>query len=335
MIVRSMRDGAFVPRQMYTSNEGKRLNASALHELLAQGVSIVVDGDHRSIPHIRQLAAAIEREMGIRTQVNAYMSFSKGAAFKPHWDGHDVLNLQVHGSKHWRVWKADLLHPLESRMFNRLKTTRAEGPPDQEIDLAPGDVLFIPRGEPHSAAVSVGSSVHLTIGLCTRTGIDFFDRIRDAAVDDPLLRMDLPRHSSAEQSHAHDVALKQAIRRLIDAASISQFLKSDDLSRTPALRTAVGGTLPRSDEILRLTLRRRVPLPDVEPGGGLQLVTIGNEPRRLSPGAIDALRWLVDHDQATLHSVYAGLASRYEPESMDAAIRELMRFGFLEVVRTA
>ena len=38
-----MRDGVLVPRQFYTSNEGKRLNVRAFHDLLAQGVSIVVD----------------------------------------------------------------------------------------------------------------------------------------------------------------------------------------------------------------------------------------------------------------------------------------------------
>ena len=39
-----MRDGVLVPRQFYTSNEGKRLNVRALHDLLPQGVSIIVDG---------------------------------------------------------------------------------------------------------------------------------------------------------------------------------------------------------------------------------------------------------------------------------------------------
>ena len=63
--VRIMRDGVLVPRQLYTSNEGKRLNVRAFHDLLPQGVSIVVDYVHRSIPQIGQLSAAIEREMGI------------------------------------------------------------------------------------------------------------------------------------------------------------------------------------------------------------------------------------------------------------------------------
>src|SRR5215475_8161630 len=85
------RDSMLVPRQFYTSNEGKRLKVRAFHDLLAQGVSIVVDGLHRSIPQISQLAAAVEREMGIKTQINAYLSFSKGSVFKPHWDILDIL----------------------------------------------------------------------------------------------------------------------------------------------------------------------------------------------------------------------------------------------------
>ena len=39
--------------------------------------------------------------------------------------------------------------------------------------MKPGDVLFIPRGEPHSAAVSTKHSVHLTIGLTSETGSIF------------------------------------------------------------------------------------------------------------------------------------------------------------------
>ena len=52
--VKIMRDGVRIPRQLYTSNEGKRLNVRAFHDLLPQGVSIVVDEVHRSIPQIER-----------------------------------------------------------------------------------------------------------------------------------------------------------------------------------------------------------------------------------------------------------------------------------------
>lgn len=322
------RDSVLVPRQFYTSNEGKQLNVRAFHDLLAQGVSIVVDGVHRSIPQISRLATAVEREMGLYTNVNAYLSFSKGGAFKPHWDIHDVLAVQVHGRKRWRFWKTVVPHPVE--MADNVPID-ASVVPDQEIELAPGDVLFIPRGEPHAAAVSAGCSVHLTIGLRSETGIDFFKYIHKKASQDPLLRMNLPRKVLDEQSDAHEAALKRRLHQLIDAASMSQFLQEGDLSRSPAVQTAVSGALPQIDHILRLTLRRRVPLPDIAPGGGPQSVTIGGEARRLSPTSIDVIRWLFDHDPATLRALHAGLAPRRGQDSIETALRELLRFGFLVV----
>jgi hypothetical protein len=321
-----MRDGVVVPRQFYTSNEGKRLNVCALHDLLAQGVSIIVNGVHYLIPQISQLAAAIEREMQIHTQVNAYLSFSKGGAFKPHWDVHDVLVLQVHGNKQWRVWNAEVPYPIDTADRTRVNASVA---PDQEIEFGPGDVLFIPRGEPHSAAVSAGHSVHLTIGLQSQTGIDFLDYLRKEAAKDPNLRMDLPRHCSEEHARAHEAALKRQLCQLIDSVSVSQFLQEGDLSRLPALQTAVAGAWPQMDDVLRLTLRRRVSLPDVPPGSGPQLVTIGGDARRLSPASIDMLRWLFEHDPATLRALHAGVTARYGQDCIEAAIRELLRFGFI------
>jgi hypothetical protein len=99
------------------------------------------------------------------------------------------------------------------------------------------------------------------------------------------------------------------------------------------LQTAVAGELPQVEDILRLTLRRRVSLPDVTPDSGAQPVTIGGEARRLSPASIDVLRWLFDHDPTTLRALHAGLTPRHEQYSIEAAIRELLRLGFLVVNR--
>ena len=133
--VRIMRDGAQVPRQLYTSYEGKQLNVRAFHDLPPQGVSIVVDSVDRSIPQIGQLSAAIEREMGIKTNVNAYLSFFKGGAFKPHWDIMDVVVVQVQGNKQWRISKTEVPYPVEKA--DQLKVNSSVAP-DQEVEMAPG-----------------------------------------------------------------------------------------------------------------------------------------------------------------------------------------------------
>jgi len=43
------------------------------------------------------------------------------------------------------------------------------------------------------------------------------------------------------------------------------------------------------------------------------------------------LGWLFDHDPATLRALYAGLAPRHRQDSIETALRELLRFGFLVV----
>jgi hypothetical protein len=327
--VKIMRDGVRVAPLFYTSNEGQQFDVRALHDLLPQGASIVVDDVERWVPRIRQLSVAIEREMGIRTESNAYLSFSRGGAFKPHWDYMDVLVVQVHGRKMWRIWNAEIPNPIGMAGRGKVNTSVA---PDQEIELGPGDVLFIPRGEPHSAAVSAGRSVHLTIGLHSYTGIDFLVHLRKLAAKDPLLRMDLPRHSSDEQASAHEASLKHRLHRLIDAASMSQFLQEGDLFRLPESQTAVSGALPQMNDFLRLTLRRRIAVPVMTSDHTPQPLTIGGEVRHVSAASIDALRWLFNHDPATFRELHDGLISRYGQDSIEAAIRELLRFGFIAIV---
>jgi ribosomal protein L16 Arg81 hydroxylase len=108
-----LRDGMEVPPRLYTTGKSINFNARAFHDLLAQGVSIVVNSIEHLVPQIAQLTAAIERELGIRTNANGYVSFSKGGAFKPHRDEHDVLVVQVHGKKQWRIWNAPSEYFLE------------------------------------------------------------------------------------------------------------------------------------------------------------------------------------------------------------------------------
>jgi ribosomal protein L16 Arg81 hydroxylase len=323
-----MRDGVIVPPQLYSLGEDSRFNARAFHDLMAQGVSIVVDSIDDSISQIGRLAAAIERELGIAVQINGYLSFSKGGAFKPHWDRHDVLAVQVYGRKQWRIWNAEIAHPIDKTDILKVDTSL---PPDQVIELTPGDVIFIPRGEAHSAAVSIEHSVHLTISLSSLTGLDFIDHFRKEAAKNLLLRMNLPRHSSEEEARKHEANLKRQLHQLVDAASITNFLGASDLRRRPFVQTALSGALPQIDDVLFLTLRRRIPLSDVAPDGAPQPITIGGEVFRLAPASIGIMRWLFDHDAATRRELYVALSPHYEQASIDAALRELLRFGFLAV----
>src|SRR6266498_3938872 len=55
--VRIQRDGVRIPREMYTS-DGNKFNVRAFHDLLPQGVSVIMIHVERWVAQIRQLSAA-------------------------------------------------------------------------------------------------------------------------------------------------------------------------------------------------------------------------------------------------------------------------------------
>ena len=323
-----MKDGMPVPAQLYASEDGLEdgLDVRAFHDILGQGASIVIKDIARWVPAIDRLAVAVERELGVNTVVNGYLSFAKGGAFRPHWDRHDVLIVQVHGKKLWRFWEAPLPDPVQRSSESKYAPTT---PPVLEAELSPGDVFFIPRGQPHAATVLGESSVHLTIGLNTLNGIDFLQHLRTAAEGDEVLRADLPlgRRTTDAALRLHEAELKGRLHQLIEKLSVADFLREDDLKRAPSQRTWLASALPRPDDLLRLTLRRRVP---ISPG---QSVIIGGKRLTLTAAAAAAIDWLFDHDRSSRAALSTALTPRHEPSAIDTAILQLMHDGFLVAER--
>src|SRR5262245_48698206 len=78
------RDAVGIPKQLYTSMKSGAFNPRAFHDLLNQGVSLLIKDVGNVVPQLGHLAVAIERDLGVMTWVNGYLSFRKGGAFRPH-----------------------------------------------------------------------------------------------------------------------------------------------------------------------------------------------------------------------------------------------------------
>lgn len=317
----AMQNGMAIPPQLYQDD----VDLGAFHDMLAQGTSLLVNQIDQHVPQIRRLTTAMERELGIAVGVNAYLSFSKGGAFKPHWDRHDALVIQVHGAKRWTIWDSTFKNPVEKSRYARHDVTDA---PAQEIELGAGDVLYIPRGEPHAAAVSGGSSVHLTFGLNSLNGLDLLRQMGELAGADDFLRADLPPPHPAGARRAHEAELRARLHRLVDALDVATFLEADDGHRPPARWPSLVPSAEPGD-VLRLTLRRQVPLPDPREGEAPEPVTIGGTAYALSFAALDVLRCLFVRDARPRQEVSEALAARHDRAAVTAGVRELVRLGFL------
>ena len=104
-----------------------------------------------------------------KVNVNGYMTFGPGGAFAMHYDTHDVLVLQVDGTKHWFIYD----DAEDSPMLEEKRQPFKARPRNVvfETILQPGDALYVPRGTYHRAAVTDTDSVHLTFGIYTAKGV--------------------------------------------------------------------------------------------------------------------------------------------------------------------
>ncbi|MCL2931754.1 MAG: cupin domain-containing protein [Trichodesmium sp. MAG_R03] len=138
-----------------------------------KGATLIIDKIDKRIPEVSIFTSKLSYELGYPTQVNAYCSWSSKKGFSTHYDTHDVFILQVEGNKQWYVYTDTFKYPLPKQKSSSLT------PPEEEAYLScilhPGDVLYIPRGHWHYAATIEEPSIHLTLGIHSRTGVDLLE----------------------------------------------------------------------------------------------------------------------------------------------------------------
>ncbi|HUB55900.1 MAG TPA: cupin domain-containing protein, partial [Mycobacterium sp.] len=180
----------------------------------ADGYTIVLEDVEQYMRAIASLTNAIEVELNFATKVNAYVTPPTSQGFVTHYDGHDVLILQIQGSKTWHLYEGADVPPHQLR---REKKWVADGlPSPTDLRLEVGDVLYLPRGLIHAAEATSEPSVHLTVGIHAPTALTFAAAALNALSfsDDRLNARLPPRHLDDADAHA---ALGDLLR---DAAKI-------------------------------------------------------------------------------------------------------------------
>jgi len=209
---------------LYADEKG-RVRPAAMQRFTAQGATLTINDIGQFVPVIGALAAMVERALRCRTGANAYLSFGEKSAFLAHHDGHDVLILQLYGSKRWRTYGAPIAFPTSGGYTG--------SPPDCQWEgmMTPGDILYLPRGEIHATVPEITPSVHLTISIVEDTGVDFIRWLADRAVSAVALRRDLGATLPAEGRVTRDRELFEALRKLLDGASVAEFTAQRDRDR--------------------------------------------------------------------------------------------------------
>lgn len=187
------------------------IKTDQLYRLHEGGATIILNHLHRRHQPLAQLTAALELEFSAGFQTNVYITPPGSQGFNPHFDTHDVIVLQLAGSKRWQLYST----PIELTLKGHGDIARQHEPGDvtEEFDLRAGDTLYIPRGLVHEAISTDETSMHITVGVMSWTWFDLLmEAVECLAAEDKEVRAALPR--SFARADADPEAFKQTFTKL-------------------------------------------------------------------------------------------------------------------------
>ena len=170
-------------------------------------------------PELRPLSPELDRlarafEVLLHQPVTASAFWSRGGMRAPvHYDDHDLLVVQLRGSKRWYVSS----NPSElHNTWKKIPSSAPELGPHHTVDVQPGDLIYLPRGTFHSVDSDQGS-LHLSIGFTPLT-------VREAVIAALDHLSDLDRGwrgtlSARLGSQLHGAALEQLTPAVVQGAA--------------------------------------------------------------------------------------------------------------------
>jgi hypothetical protein len=340
--VRCVRDGADLHENRYTTTlESRRaahihtVDPARLSRLLAGGVTVVADAVNVVDPTVEIACRAMRWWTGEMVGVNAYLTTGATTGFNLHWDDHDVIVVQVAGTKGWEVRVASRVAPLY-----RDAEHNHEAPTDVvwRGELAAGEVLHIPRGHWHQATRAEhdpdGFSLHLTFGLQRRTGVNWLEFVADQSRERELLRTDLP---GTDDLDAHSTALGRAAHELIERWSPADLLTHRRRTQPPARHVSTAGVFGPADAVIAITEFE----PDLGVTDSAVMVRAAGKELTCRPAALPALRALLSGHPVELDKLavqtgidVAPLAARLLEEGLCAEMTEALWWGCTGLVPT-
>jgi ribosomal protein L16 Arg81 hydroxylase len=155
------------------------------------GATLIFENVDRYHLVLGQFLNKLSAEVGESTRCNLYASSPGRQGFPLHFDTHDFFILQIEGYKRWKVFRPTVDEPLFFR-----KDHQAPMPEPcslySDAVLAPGDTLYVPKGHWHEALADREPSLHLTLAMFVKTGIDFLLWLVDELRENVVFRRRFP-----------------------------------------------------------------------------------------------------------------------------------------------
>ena len=185
--IQIVRDGNAIDPSRLRSNAAL-IDLAAVYRAFSAGYTIQLAKTNRRHIEIGRLCRNLELQflahgllLSHHTGGHVYLSPSNVRGLPPHYDDHDVIIVQIEGSKHWKIYGCREPYPVARQTA---PIPQAEMPSlSMELDTVPGTILYIPRGWFHEAVATNGYSLHLSISIYTYTYLDLLNKLVPAYAD--------------------------------------------------------------------------------------------------------------------------------------------------------
>ena len=200
--LRVVKKGDELPAYKWTHSNSSIANNDRLFVLFNDAHTLIINSGCRSIPKLINYCSDLERELKFRLQFNIYITPFNAQGFAPHYDDHDVFILQTTGMKKWRLYHTPIELPSRKQPHRKIKDKYELGEPSFEVELKPGNLLYIPRGLIHDAVTTDTASVHITLGLHPNYWFEILQEIAELAEEKAEFRKAVPNGITAENYQA-------------------------------------------------------------------------------------------------------------------------------------
>jgi lysine-specific demethylase/histidyl-hydroxylase NO66 len=231
-----------------------RVDNDALLRLLGDGQhSLVLNGLRDRLTRVGRLCEGLEVDLRCRVGANAYLSPAHGAAFAPHRDAHDVLILQLAGSKRWRIGVDPSGEPKP-----------VDSPHALDVTLRVGQLLYLPQGTEHRVEAGDEGSVHLTVYFTAPTFASLIAALGRRARESPEFQERLPIGATGPARAETLSRFRTALKSLADRSSEWDLIADVEDEEVRTMLTRNTGRLkdaleaPRLGEGSRLRLKAQL-----------------------------------------------------------------------------
>lgn len=319
-------DGNRIPGRSYCKPAGNRDGIRVMQPVpekvvkyLDDGASIVLDLVETLSPGLRAASEAIQMATCSRVTCNAYCSQGEHQAFPSHFDSMDVFAIHVEGKKTWRIYEGRFEAPMEAPGYDHTSFPpdyheQAKGDVEMEVEMTPGDLLYLPKGKYHDALASTDNCLHLSYGTTEPTGIDFMRWLVEGLDEAPIFRKAMPPYDDVTAHEAHVKALQESLIEILQNGDAAGQFREDQRSKAFSMLSSVGIPEPlhryrvrgRGVRIVRRGQERQIAAPD------------GNT--KVPEGAHEMIDWILMRD----HFERGDLAVSF-PDAKEQLIFDLLQ----------